>query len=248
MGPERAHGSVEAQSARDSCLGVKEVSRGHRSGARRSVDLVAMTRIGRLRPATVDSQSSQAVILAPLSRDTAADTAADAAADAGSAVGYPRRTMPAATDPESGTARRPFLEYPHGRLLAVLDGPREEEAARSAAASIAAATDIEILRGEAAADDIDATGARHGFLSRLVRVVQFTLMDQLPDLAWYEAALRDGRAVMSIRVGGLDEARAIAAALEPAGAHFVNHFGRFATAALVPWRGPEPAVPELMKR
>lgn len=160
--------------------------------------------------------------------------------------------MPAATDRGSGTARRPFLEYPRGRLLAVMDGAPGEEAARSAVAALAergvAATDVEILRGAAAADDIDATGVRHGFLSRLVRLVQFSLMDQLPDLAWYEAALREGRAVLSVRVAGLDDARALAAALEPTGAHFINHFGRFATAALVPWRGPEPAVPDHMKR
>lgn len=159
--------------------------------------------------------------------------------------------MPAATDPGSRTARRPFLEYPRGRLLAVLDGPAEEAAAWAALSGGAIGIEAghaEILRGAAAADDIDATGARHGLRSRLVRVIQFSLMDQLPDLAWYEAALREGRAVLRIRVAKLDDARAIAAALEAAGAHFVNHFGRFATAALVPWRGPEPAVSHLMKR
>jgi hypothetical protein len=32
------------------------------------------------------------------------------------------------------------------------------------------------------------------------------------------------------------------------GAHFVNYFGRFATEEYARWRGPEPAVPDFLRR
>jgi hypothetical protein len=146
-------------------------------------------------------------------------------------------------------ARSRFLDYPRGRLLAVVDDAAGVDRAR---AGLRAAGfddgDVEVLSGADAADRIDATGKRHGPLSRLVRAIQFGLMDQLPDLAWYEAALRSGHAVLVVRAADLAAARRAHAALVPAGAHFINHFGRFETADLEPWRGPEPAVSQLFKR
>lgn len=151
-------------------------------------------------------------------------------------VGYARPTM----------AR---LESPHDRLLAVVDDPAAVPAILATLGGLGYGEDAtEVLRGDRAADGLDAGGGRHGWLGRLTRALQFSLMDQLPDLAWYEAALRDGRVVISLRVAGLDRARAAATALERLGAHFGNHFGRFQTAALLPWRGAEPKVPRLMKR
>jgi hypothetical protein len=142
-----------------------------------------------------------------------------------------------------------MLASPSSELLAVADTPRAADAAVAAlgTAGVAAGA-IERLSGEAAARPFDASGARHGIVSRVVRSLQFSLVDQLPDLAWYEAALRDGRTVLRVRVTDLDDARRLGAILTGSGAHFVNHFGRFQTAALAPWRGPEPPVSHLMKR
>ena len=61
-------------------------------------------------------------------------------------------------------------------------------------------------------------------------------MDQTPDLRLYEAALDDGRAIVAVHGGSRDrllEARDILAAN---GAHFQNHFGRYATEELSRWR------------
>jgi hypothetical protein len=142
------------------------------------------------------------------------------------------------------------LETPSAALLAVIDRAAGVPAALGALRDATGLPDsaTELLRAADGELALDATGARHGPLGRLVRALQFTLMDQLPDLAWYEAALRDGRAVLRVRIRDLETARRAAAALEAAGAHFINHFGRFETASLVPWRGPEPAVPSVMKR
>lgn len=132
------------------------------------------------------------------------------------------------------------------RVLAVFDdrpaGDRGAVAARRAGATI-----VERLEGPAAADAIDATGVRRGVLARVGRAVQFSVEDQMPALAWYEAALRAGRVVLSVPTAGRDQTLAIVAALEGAGGHFVNRFGRLATEEFARWRGTEPDVSSLLK-
>jgi hypothetical protein len=142
-----------------------------------------------------------------------------------------------------------FIKYPTGRLYAVLDdpaagGPAVEALVRLGVEPAA----IEILRGDSAAAAFDGTGAHHGRLARLRRTVEFTLMDQMPDFAWYEAAIRDGRTVIAVRATNEAQRRRIVAALLDLGAHFVNYFGRFATEEHARWRGSEPAVPNLLRR
>lgn len=73
-------------------------------------------------------------------------------------------------------------------------------------------------------------------------------MDQLPDMAWYEQAVRGGAAVLMVRVRGDDRKAPAVATLRAHGAHFINHYGRFATEEIERWRGPEPDVPSLLKR
>jgi hypothetical protein len=147
--------------------------------------------------------------------------------------------------------RRParFIGYPIDSLLAVVaDG---EGAARVAAALKAAGIadrDITVLRGEEGASRFDPTGAVHGLIARLRRIVSFTVMDQLPDMAWYDAAIRAGGAVVMARVRG-DARKAEAIRIMRAhGGHFINYYGRFATEEVERWRGPEPAVSDMLKR
>ncbi len=110
------------------------------------------------------------------------------------------------------------------------------------------ASRIEVLRGDVAADTLDGTGARHGLGARLRRAVEFTLMDQAPDLAWYEAAIRDGRSVVAVRVSDEAAVRAAVEVLRASGGHFIHHYGRFATEEFESWRGPEPEVPDYLRR
>ena len=146
-------------------------------------------------------------------------------------------------------ARSAFIGYPVDRVLAVVDDPVDAARAASALATVGvAARDITILRGDEGAARLDGTGASHGRLARTRRLVSFTLMDQLPDMAWYEQAVRGGRAVLMVRVRG-DAAKAAAVTtLRALGAHFINHYGRFATEEIERWRGPEPDVSSLLKR
>jgi hypothetical protein len=152
------------------------------------------------------------------------------------------------TTPDRPRHRR-FIGYPTDRMLAVFGDPA---AAAAAAAEIRATgigdRHITVLRGDEGADRLDGTGSINGPLARMRRLASFTLMDQLVDMATYEQAVRDGAAVLMIRVRGDAPKSAVLAALRSHGAHFINYYGRFATEELERWRGPEPEIPSLMRR
>jgi hypothetical protein len=142
-----------------------------------------------------------------------------------------------------------FIGYPTDRLLGVVE---TGEAAAQVAAALKSAgipdRDITVMRGDEGAARFDPTGAVHGILTRIRRLVSFTVMDQLPDMAWYEAAIREGHAVVMTRVRGDARKAEAIRILRDHGGHFVNYYGRFATEEIVRWEGPEPRVHDLLKR
>jgi hypothetical protein len=142
-----------------------------------------------------------------------------------------------------------FLGSARGRLLAVLD---TDEATRTAIRALEEsgipADRIEIFTGDEGAAAFDGRGERHGPGARLLRTVQFTLMDQMPDFAYYEAAAREGRSVVSVKARGEAEMRQAVETLRQNGAHFINQFGRFTTEEFERWRGEEPKLPGFMRR
>ncbi len=133
-----------------------------------------------------------------------------------------------------------------GRLYAVIDQPRD--GARVLEALIASgipADRVEVLRG----DTDPANGGPHPpLLRRLRRALEFTLMDQAPDVAWYEAALKSGRSVVGVRVNREADVRRAVNILRGFGAHFINHFGWFSTEEFERWHGTEPTVPDYLRR
>ena len=102
--------------------------------------------------------------------------------------------------------------------------------------------------GPEGADRLDGTGVVNGVIARLRRLVSFTLMDQLVDMALYEAAVREGRAVLMVRPRDNTRKAAAIAALRGHGGHFINYYGRFATEEIERWHGPEPNVPGVLRR
>ena len=151
--------------------------------------------------------------------------------------------------PSTRPGRRRFVGYPTGRLMAVIDDPVEAATAmvELRAAGIAV-DDLELLRGAEGADRVDGTGGGGGPAGRLRRAIDFTLMDQLVDFVAYERALRDGRAVVLVRARDDRRKAAAVGVLRGRGGHFVNYFGRFATEEIDPWRGPEPAIADFLRR
>ena len=51
-----------------------------------------------------------------------------------------------------------------------------------------------------------------------------------------------------VRVRGDVAKRSAADRLRAHGGHFINHYGRFATEEVERWHGPEPDVPDVMRR
>ena len=141
-----------------------------------------------------------------------------------------------------------FIGYPNRQVLAVFDDrAAAERAVATLRSSGIAEGSIQIYDGAVDAERFDATGELHGIVARLRRVMQFSLMDQLPAMAWYEAALREGKIVVAVRTTSRAGTLRAVEALKGAGGHFINRFGRFDTEEFARWRGPEPAVSDLMR-
>ena len=142
-----------------------------------------------------------------------------------------------------------FLGSARGRLLAVLD---TDEAAGAAVEALTESgiepARIEIFTGDDGAAAFDSSGGRHGPGARFLRTLQFTLMDQMPDFAYYEAAARQGRSVVSVRAKNEAEMREAVDTLRTHGAHFINQFGLFTTEEFERWHGEEPKLPGFMRR
>lgn len=146
--------------------------------------------------------------------------------------------------------REGALTYPTDHLMAVIDDPAAAHAiAATLAAEVGLAEDaVTLLEGADAAERVDGLGRSHGPWTRLLRMVQLTTMDQMPDFRLYEAAIADGRAVIAVRVGDAAARGRVRDILAAAGAHFMNFYGRLYTEELSRWRGPELALPGYLRR
>jgi hypothetical protein len=160
----------------------------------------------------------------------------------------PRRSRnrpdPGATA-EPGGRRQPAddrqrIRYPLDWLLAVIDDPAQ---ARDAASALVAAgfdgQHVKVLEGATADGSLSELPTSRGAVGQLIRLIQFMSMDQTPDLRLYEAALDDGRAIVAVHCGPRTRLLAARDLLAAHGAHFQNHFGRYATEEFSRWRGPE---------
>ena len=142
-----------------------------------------------------------------------------------------------------------LIGYPTGWTLAVFDEADAAEAARDELeASGITATDLVLLAGPDAADQLGRLGASSGVAARMRRALQFMTMDQLPDLHVYELALQGGRALLGARIADADRRRAAIEIVGRRGGHFINRFGAWATEEIAPWRGEMPKLPQYMQR
>jgi len=142
--------------------------------------------------------------------------------------------------PPGPVPERRRIRYPLDWLLAVVDDPAQ--APTAAAALNAAGFDsrhVKVLVGATADGSLSELPTSSGAMGQLIRLIQFMSMDQTPDLRLYEAALDDGRAIVAVHGGSRERLLAARDILAANGAHFQNHFGRYATEEFSRWRGPE---------
>ncbi len=144
---------------------------------------------------------------------------------------------------------RRMITYPTNRLLGVIDVPTDAAGAVDALTGAAfEPSEVVMLVGDEGRDRLGRLGQHPNAFSRLVRALQFTLMDQTPDFLVYEHALLDGRAVIAVHVADRDRMLEAAAVLERHGAHFLNYFGRLSTEEVSMWRGEEVDIPDPLRR
>jgi hypothetical protein len=143
---------------------------------------------------------------------------------------------------------RRMITYPTSRLLGVIDDPDAAPVAVQALLAHRVADAVDILAGDDGLERLGRLGPRPGPLSRVVRAFQFVTMDQTPDFLVYERALRDGRAVVAVKVSDRERMRTAADLLTARGAHFLNYFGRYMTEEISLWRGEEPRIPDNLRR
>ena len=126
------------------------------------------------------------------------------------------------------------------RLMAVIDDPNAATTAtRLLLREGFAPQAVTVLHGDQDAERIDSLGKMSGPWRKLWRAVQFTQADQMVDLVMYEAALRDGRAVVTVHARRPEDRERAKRVLAAAGAHFMNYFGRLSTEDISRWRGKE---------
>lgn len=126
------------------------------------------------------------------------------------------------------------------RLLAVIDAPDAADATVERLAEVGIGRDaITVLAGP---DDAQRLARRPTAWNRAMRFISFIAADQAVDVDWYRAALESGRAVLVVAAPRSATRRDAIEVLRRAGAHFVNHYGRWATEDVIPWRGDPPPV------
>ena len=132
------------------------------------------------------------------------------------------------------------------RLVGVIDDPTQAQQARRRLVELGVPmADIDLLVGEAGAERLDSTG-EGGWWQRIVRLSQYISTDQSTDLVMYDAALRDGRAVIAVRIADKALKPRATAILQDVGAHLLSFFGRMQTEEISRWRGPELVLPDML--
>ena len=132
--------------------------------------------------------------------------------------------------------------YPEGRVAGVIDTPEQLAGALAALTGGGfAEPEIVVVSGPAAADAMHASTGRTGLRNLVVRVAErLGVADEEMELkARYEAALRDGRFVVSVPAPGEEQGQRAAQVLRAHGGHAARLMGRFSIHGIV----PPPAAP-----
>jgi hypothetical protein len=126
-----------------------------------------------------------------------------------------------------------FIADPADHIIAIVDDAARAELAEHALTE-AGFEEVQLYRGRAGADAIDASGTQHGLGGFLVRFLEQSLTNK-DNLAEYEQAVERGASVVSLRVDG-DDARKDQAVslLGREGAHTINYFGKAVVHTLKP--------------
>jgi hypothetical protein len=121
-----------------------------------------------------------------------------------------------------------FVAAPRRRVFAVFADPSAvEEAVEALHFEGIDDEAIWVLHGPNGLAHLDATGRGHGWLARLLRLFQGAMDDGANYLGVLDEALRDGRAVVSVRYHDDDQAEVVARLLSMEGGEAVARYRQF---------------------
>jgi hypothetical protein len=133
-------------------------------------------------------------------------------------------------------------------LVGVFDDHAAAAAAAERLAGLGIPSDaIRLLEGDAGARAFDSDG-HSGTWLRLSRLSGYFSADQSSDMPMYDAAIRDGRTVLAVRVTDKRRKAAAVASVLEAGGHFLNYYGRLQSEEISRWRGQELILPPFLPR
>jgi hypothetical protein len=125
--------------------------------------------------------------------------------------------------------RSRFYTYPMHRMVAILDDGAGLKTALGKLQEVGAdVAHVDVLTGPEGARLLDRWGKRHGFLGRLLRLLQWSASEN-DALDVHADALENGRHVVYVPVRGEDQKARVATALRAAGGHHLIYFGRWTT-------------------
>jgi hypothetical protein len=126
-------------------------------------------------------------------------------------------------DPDSDS-----LSFPRDSVVGILDDPDAASAALDALVDAGVPEGrIQVLCGEAGARRLDPSGARHGLLGRLQRVIQQFADQEVSHAERQSRELRDGKFLVAVPVEDEEEGERVASILSEHGGHFINRYGRW---------------------
>lgn len=126
-----------------------------------------------------------------------------------------------------------FLRYPTRKVIGIVDTPADLERLLGALAQAGVSRDaITVFSGDEGIRAIDPTGAHHGLIGRLTRVVQ-AIGEELAHMERYAEELRAGHYVVVVSTPDERSKRSAQAAFRDNGGHFVDYYGPLAIQHLV---------------
>jgi hypothetical protein len=120
-----------------------------------------------------------------------------------------------------------FIINPTDYLFGIIDDPEAAETVLTALVSAGFNPDrVRVFHGEQGVRQIDATGAEHGRLARLIRWRQNTTPAR-PHAERYEQAVRDGHCVIAVHASDQESRTQARQIMKQHGGHFINFYGRW---------------------
>jgi len=121
-----------------------------------------------------------------------------------------------------------FLEYPMQKVVGIFaDWSQAQAAISQLAAGGLSREQIGVLAGEKGAQQLDATGERHGFLAQVSRFFQNFADLDAKHIARHEQELLAGHVMVAVDGADEDRREQVRQIMKQNGGYFINYYGKW---------------------